>query len=184
MAKVLTLSGSVREGSHNLKLQRAMDTYFAEAGYEVEHGDLGAFDLPIFQEGLKSDAAADVQKLVDLVNSADLVFIATPEYNGGLPPVLVNATTWISLEKGMFADRVWAIGGVSNGKYGTIAALNHLRDCISKMGGFVLPGLLGIGPASEAFDADDALVDPVAQRKISRMIDAAQKLVPSGATTA
>jgi len=47
---------------------------------------------------------------------------------------------------------VFGIGGVSSGKYGTIFALSHLRDSLSKIGALVVPTLLGLALAAMLFD--------------------------------
>lgn len=172
MARALTLSGSVRAGSHNQKLQYFVGKKLEAAGFEVVQGDLGAFDLPIFNADLEPDhVPADAEKLAELMRSADVIFIATPEYNGGLPPILVNAITWVSRSRPVpFRGRLWGIGGVSTGKYGAIFALNHLRDGLTKMGALMVPGLLGVGPAASVFDEDDMLIDEAALRKVDQMI--------------
>ena len=61
---------------------------------------------------------------------------------------------------------------MSSGKYGTVSALSHLRDTISKVGALVVPGMLGIGPASEAFDENGNPVEQSVNAKIDQMITA------------
>lgn len=169
MKKALTLSGSIRAGSFNQKLQAHLDQELIAAGFEVTSISLGDYKLPIFNEDI--DPPHDVQKLADLMREQDIIFVATPEYNGSLPPVLVNAITWLSTNRpSIFQNRVWGIGGVSAGKYGAISALSHLRDSISKMGAIVAPGLLGIGPASQAFDEDGKLVDTAALKRVEQLM--------------
>ena len=99
------------------------------------------------------------------------VFIATPEYNGGVPPLLVNTVTWISRQKpSPFRHAVFGIGGVSSGKYGTIWSLSHLRDSLTKVGTLIVPTLLGIGPAETAFDDKGDPVEPAIIRKVETMV--------------
>src|SRR5690606_32163029 len=97
--------------------------------------------------------------------------IATPEYNGGVPPLVVNTVTWLSRQKpSPFRHAVFGIGGVSSGKYGTIWSLCHLRHSLTKVGTLIVPTLLGIGPAEEAFDANGDPVEPAIIRKVEQMV--------------
>jgi len=124
-------------------------------GVAVNALELGTFPMPIFNEDLEPDAVPDsAPRLAELFRTHDIVFIATPEYNGGVPPLLVNVLTWLSRQKPSPLRRaVFGIGGVSSGKYGTLWAQSHLRDQLTKLGALVVPTLLGIGPATQAFDA-------------------------------
>ena len=172
MLTALTLSGSIRQGSYNKKLQAHMDRQLAAAGVAVNSIDLADFPMPIFNEELEAEHTPETaRQLAELWRTHDIVFIATPEYNGGLPPLLVNTVTWLSRQKpSPFRHAVFGIGGVSSGKYGTIFGLSHLRDSLSKIGALVVPTLLGIGPAKEAFDEAGELVEPAITRKIDQMV--------------
>ena len=172
MPTALTLSGSIRRGSQNQKLQHHVGRKLEAAGVTVTAIDLGHFDMPIFNEDLEPDNVPEAAgRLAELWRSHDIIFIATPEYNGGLPPLLVNALAWLSRQKpSPFRHAVFGIGGVSSGKYGTIWALSHLRDSLSKVGGLVAPGLLGIGPDEAAFDASGDLVEPAIVRKVDQLV--------------
>ena len=172
MPTALTMSGSIRQGSHNRRLQAHMGRQLEAAGVAVTAIDLGDFDLPIFNEDLEAAAVPEgAVRLAELWRSHDIIFIATPEYNGGLPPLLVNAVTWVSRQRpSPFRHAIFGIGGVSSGKYGTIWALSHLRESLSKVGALVVPTLLGIGPAEDAFDVNGDFVEPAIVRKIEQMV--------------
>jgi NAD(P)H-dependent FMN reductase len=172
MKTALTLSGSIRQGSWNRVLQRHMGRKLAEAGVEVTELDLGDFPMPIFNEDLEPDHVPEAAgRLAELWRSHDIVFLATPEYNGGVPPLVVNTITWLSRQRpSPFRHAVFGIGGVSSGKYGTIWSLSHLRDSLSKVGTLVVPTLLGIGPAETAFDASGAPLEPAIAAKVDQMV--------------
>jgi chromate reductase len=172
MKTALTLSGSIRTGSINRRLQAHMDRKLAAAGVEVTSLSLADFPMPIFNEDLEPDHVPEAApRLAELFRSHDIVFIATPEYNGGLPPLLVNTIAWLSRQRpSPFRHPVFAIGGVSSGKYGTIFALSHLRDTLSKIGALVVPTLLGIGPDEQALDAEGNPTEPAIQRKIDQIV--------------
>src|SRR5690606_24072269 len=140
-----TLSGSIRKGSYNRVLQRHMGKKLSEAGVAVTELDLGDFDMPIFNEDLEAEHTPDsARELAELWRSHDIIFIATPEYNGGSAPLMVNTITWLSRQRpSPFRHAVFGIGGVSSGKYGTIWSLSHLRDSLTKVGALIVPTLMG-----------------------------------------
>lgn len=172
MPTALTLSGSIRKGSYNRLLQAHVGAKLEAAGVAVNAISLGDFDMPIFNEDLEPDNVPEAAfRLAELWRSHDIVFIASPEYNGGIPPLLVNSLAWLSRQKpSVFRHAVFGIGGVSSGKYGTIFSLSHLRDSLSKVGALVVPTLLGIGPAEEALDADGIPVEPAIIRKVDQIV--------------
>jgi chromate reductase len=172
MITALTLSGSIRKGSVNRMLQEHVGQKLAAAGAVVTAIDLGDFPMPIFNEDLEPDNVPEAAiKLAELWRNHDVIFIASPEYNGGLTPLLVNTLAWLSRQKpSPFRHAVFGIGGVSSGKYGTIWGLSHLRESLSKVGGLVAPGLLGIGPDETAFDEQGAPVEPAIIRKVDQLV--------------
>jgi len=151
----ITLCGSLRKDSINEPLRRLMSNKLREAGVEVTDLDLHDFDMPIFNQDIEDagETPEAAKRLADMFRSYDIVFIASPEYNGGVTPLIVNMISWVSREKpNPFKHAVFGIGGVSDGKYATIFALSHLRDSLSKLGALVVPTLLGIGPYPDVFD--------------------------------
>ena len=172
MKTALTLSGSIRKGSYNRILQQHMGRKLTQAGVAVTEISLGDFDMPIFNEDLEPDHVPEAAvKLAEMWRSHDIVFIASPEYNGGVPPLLVNTITWLSRQKpSVFRHAVFGIGGVSSGKYGTIWSLSHLRDSLTKVGTLIVPTLLGIGPAETSFDENGDPVEPTIIRKVDQMV--------------
>ena len=172
MVTALTLSGSIRRGSQNMRLQAHMDKKLEAAGVSVTSIDLSDFAMPVFNEDLEAGQTPETAvQLSALWRSHDIVFIASPEYNGGLTPLLVNTITWLSRQKpSPFRHAVFGIGGVSSGKYGTIWGLSHLRESLTKIGTLVVPTLLGIGPAEGAFDEKGDPTEPAIIRKVEQMV--------------
>ena len=172
MPKALTLSGSIRQGSLNQLLQAHIGRQLTAAGVDVTAISLADFPMPIFNEDLEPDNIPEAAgRLAALWREADIIFIASPEYNGGIPPLLVNTLAWLSRQRpSPFRHAVFGIGGVSSGKYGTIFSLSHLRDSLSKVGALVVPTLLGIGPAEDAFDVNGDFVEPSIIRKVDALV--------------
>ncbi|MDB5540162.1 MAG: NADPH-dependent reductase [Devosia sp.] len=168
----ITLCGSLRKDSINEVLRRHMSAKLRDAGVVVTDLDLADFAMPIFNQDLEAEHTPEAAKrLADLFRTHDIVFIATPEYNGGITPLIANVVAWISRQKpSPFRHAIFGVGGVSDGKYATIFALSHLRDSLSKVGALVVPTLLGIGPYADVFDADGNPTESGIQWKVGQMV--------------
>ena len=63
---------------------------------------LEEFDLPLFTPGLEesyknsNSFPEDIRKVKDLLVSSDALIWCSPEYNGGISPILTNTIAWIS----------------------------------------------------------------------------------------
>ena len=169
----LTICGSLSSDSINEVFRRHMSQKLREAGVEVTDLDLRDYDMPIFSLDIEKagNTPEAAKQLADMFRSYDIVLIISPEYNGGVTPVIVNLVSWVSRQKpNPFKHAVFGIGGVSDGKYATIFALSHLRDSLSKLGALVVPTLLGLGPYPDVFDADGNPNESNIQWKVGQTI--------------
>jgi NAD(P)H-dependent FMN reductase len=100
----------------------------------------------------------NAQKLARLIAAHHGVFIATPEYNHSLPPLLKNTIDWISrivpAQSGIkYRHKVYAIGATSDGPIGGARALIDLRKVIATgLGAIVVPNKIEVSRAQDAFD--------------------------------
>ncbi len=169
----ITLCGSLRTGSINEVLRKHLSGKLREAGVDVTDLDLKDFDMPIFNQDIEDagNSPEAANRLADLFRSKDIVLIVSPEYNGGITPLIANVIAWTSRTKpNPFKHAIWGIAGVSDGKYATIFALSHLRDTLSKVGALVAPTLVGLGPFDEAFDAAGNPTESNIQWKVGQMV--------------
>ena len=67
------------------------------------------------------------------------IFIASPEYNASVTPLLKNSLDWVSRVRegkeaplAVYKDRAFAIGGASNGGYGAMRSLMALRQVLEQ----------------------------------------------------
>ncbi len=173
MTKALTLSGSIRKGSLNTLLQRDMSRRLRARNVDVTEIDLDDYPLPVFNEDLEAgDMPEAAIALGKLFAEADIVFIASPEYNAGMTPLLVNTLTWISRQKGRpFRQAVFGMGGVSSGKLSTVVSLTHLRDTLTKVMALCAAIDIRVGPGEDAFDADGQLIDDMAISRADMLAD-------------
>ena len=168
----ITLCSSLRKGSINEILRRHMSAKLREAGVAVTDLDLKDFEMPVFNQDLEAEHTPEAAKrLADLFRTHDIVLLITPEYNGGITPLIANTIAWISRQKpSPFRHAIFGIGGLSDGKYATIFGLSHLRDSLSKVGALVVPTLLGLGPWPDVFDADGNPNEANIQWKVGQMV--------------
>jgi NAD(P)H-dependent FMN reductase len=172
MTTAVTLSGSIRKGSYNLILQHYVSQKLREAGVDVNAISLADYPMPVFNEDLEPDHVPEAAgRLAQLFGAADIIFIASPENNAGATALIVNTISWLSRQKhGQFRHAVFGIGAVSSGKYGGINGIGHLRDTLSKLGALLAPTLLGIGPASTAFDENGVPSEENVRTKVDQMV--------------
>lgn len=168
----VTLSGSIRTGSLNQRLQQIVGEKLAEAGASVNAISLADYPMPVFGEDLEAEHTPPAAgELAELFREADIIFWATPEYNGGVAALTKNTIDWVSRQKpSPWRHAIWGIGAVSSGKYSGVVGLAHLRDILSKQGALIVPTLLGIGPSSSAFDADGNLTEENIRRKVDQIV--------------
>src|SRR5687767_6556975 len=113
MLTAITLCGSLRKDAINEVLRRHMSQKLREAGVEVTDLSLADFEMGLFSQDLEAEHTPEAaRRLADQFRTHDIVFLATPEYNGGLPPLVVNTIAWVSRQKpNPFRHAVWGIGG-------------------------------------------------------------------------
>jgi NAD(P)H-dependent FMN reductase len=76
----------------NRKALQAAKRFAAELGAQVDEIDLKEVALPIYDEDVQTAGFPEpVRKLKQAVESADLLLIATPEYNYSISAALKNA---------------------------------------------------------------------------------------------
>src|SRR5690242_14364726 len=116
------------------------------------------------------------------------VFIASPEYNASVSPLLKNAIDWVSRvrERGdqpyaAFRDRVFALASASPEPLGGARGLLALRQILELgCGALVLPEQVIVPNAETAFDDLDNLKDArqadALKTQARRVVEVAQQL--------
>ncbi|MBA2518001.1 MAG: NAD(P)H-dependent oxidoreductase [Solirubrobacterales bacterium] len=158
--RILGISGSLRRGSHNRRLLRAAENALPPGADLVEWDGLAR--LPAFDEDEENSPDESVRDLLDAIESADALLIATPEYNASFPGALKNALDWASrpFPDNVLRDKPVAVMGASTGLFGAVWAQADTRKVLKASGAHVLEGELPVGMADSAFDDDDHLLDP------------------------
>src|SRR6266446_3025294 len=173
--KILVIPGSLRSGSHNVRLATLAAKELSLAGAEVIRLSLADYPLPIYDADLaRSALPPEALSLKQLVCAHRGVFIASPEYNASVTPLLKNAIDWISTvrEPGepmlvAFQNRAFAIGAASPGRSGGMQSLLALRQVLAVgCRALVIPEQVTVPNAADAFDEADQLKDTRAAEQL------------------
>jgi len=161
--RVLGISGSLRQDSHNTELLRAAAALLpSEAEFEVWEGlkAIPPYDADD-DDGLESRPES-LRSLADAVDWADVVLFSTPEYNHSIPGALKNALDWLSrpLAESPLRSKPVAVVGASTGLFGAVWAQAELRKVLGAIGARVSDRELPVGLAADAFNAEGRLADP------------------------
>src|SRR5947207_9629296 len=136
---VLTICGSLRKGSYNAMVQRALPG-LAPANMTLKPAPSFA-GFPIYNADIQTSSGfpAEVDALADAIRAADGVIIVTPEYNFSIPGGLKNAIDWVSrLPNQPFAGKPIALQSASPGPLGGGRVQYDLRRAMVFLDAFVL----------------------------------------------
>jgi chromate reductase, NAD(P)H dehydrogenase (quinone) len=188
--KILVIPGSLRTGSHNVRLAAAAAYEFAQAGADVTRISLGDFPLPIYDADLqaKSGVPKNAVNLRRMIAAHHGILFVTPEYNSSVPALVKNTIDWITrvqdaheLRGQVFRERPFAIAAASAGRLGGTRALAALRLILSACHATVIPNQLALSFADQAYDDMDRLKNPAdieaLQALVRQLIDVSQHMM-------
>jgi chromate reductase, NAD(P)H dehydrogenase (quinone) len=167
--KILVFAGSVRSGSYNARLAALAAKEFTQAEADVTLISLADYPMPLYDGNLEaaSGPPENAFKLKRLMGLQHGVFIASPEYNASITPLLKNTLDWVSRVRegkerplAAYKGRAFALGAASNGTYGGMRSLMALRQVLELgCGALVIPEQVAVREAASAFDEEDNLKD-------------------------
>lgn len=189
-AKILVFAGSFRTGSFNAKLAALAAKELAFIDAEVTHISLADYPMPLYNGDLEQSSGQpeNAHKLKRLMVSHNGIFIASPEYNASITPLLKNSLDWVSRIRennepplAAFHNRVFALGAASNGTLGGMRSLIALRQVLELgTGALVLPEMISVRAAATAFDDNDNLRDEgltkLLKSVVQRLVDVARQV--------
>jgi chromate reductase, NAD(P)H dehydrogenase (quinone) len=165
--KILVFAGSIRTASYNTRLAALAAKELALLNVDVTRISLLDYPLPLYHGDLEAEQGMpqNAVKLKQLFGVHHGVFIASPEYNASITPLLKNTLDWISRVReapepplAAYRHRVFALGAASNGTYGGYRSLVALRHVLELgCGALVLPDQIAVNEAASAFDDLDNL---------------------------
>ena len=163
MSHILIISAT---SDLNLDLAKDLQVLLSDLGQEAEILELEKLKLPLF--GSENRPATDTaEKLTDQIISASAFIVCAPEYNGGVPPILSNAITWITVQTKNWRDAF-------NGKWALISThsagsgyrfLTAFRSQLEYLGSNVLARTIAVSD-EKPLDKDSA------KRILQGLIDA------------
>ncbi|MFN8016327.1 MAG: NADPH-dependent FMN reductase [Acidimicrobiia bacterium] len=174
--KIVGISGSLRTGSLNTKLLHACRKFLPNNVEFVE----GSIDLPLYT-GNEDEYPESVEKLRELVHSADALFITCPEYNWNMSTPLKNAIDWLSLggKDAPINNHVVGLAGVGGGRLGSVRAQMAVRSTLLHNKVWVVPGPeVLIAPNENTFDENGDLTDPIAIKLVKDVLDELVRVAP------
>ncbi|MBV9559222.1 MAG: NAD(P)H-dependent oxidoreductase [Bradyrhizobium sp.] len=188
--RILVIPGSLRTGSHNVRLAAAAAHEFAQAGVGVTRISLADFPLPLYDGDLQAKSGVPKQavNLKRMMGTHHGVLIVTPEYNASVPPLLKNAIDWVTRVQEpqeargqVFRERPFAIAAASEGRLGGTRALAALRLILSACQATVIASQLALSFADQAYDEMDRLKNPAdteaLKALVRQLIDVSQRMI-------
>jgi chromate reductase, NAD(P)H dehydrogenase (quinone) len=179
--KILVIPGSLRSASYNIRLAAVATKELTIAEADVTRISLADYRLPLYDADLvaKEGPPANAVQLKKLLAAHRGIFIASPEYNASITPLLKNAIDWISVVRdpgevqlAVFQNRAFAIGGASPGRSGALNSLLTLRQVLSiGCRAFVVPEQVAIPNAEQAFNDRDELTDARAAGQLKTVLN-------------
>jgi chromate reductase len=172
MVRILGISGSLRQGSHNTSLLRAAASALPP-GVELEVYD-GLRELPPYDADFDTQPPDPaVARLREAIAAADGVLIATPEFNGSIPGALKNALDWASrpFPENALRGKPVAVIGASTGLFGAVWAQAETRKVLDIIGADVIDRELPVGQAEMAFAADGGLLDAEQRAVLADLVE-------------
>ncbi|CCV04063.1 conserved hypothetical protein [Mesorhizobium metallidurans STM 2683] len=159
--KILVFAGSVRSGAYSGRTADVAQKELAMQGAEVTRISLIDYPLPILDEDLEKEKGIpeNAMRLGRLIAAHDGLLIATPEYNGSIPPLLKNSVDWVSRARKdgsrsfrPLAGKVAGLCSSSKGNFAGIRCINHLRAVLVRCQMEVVTPECSVSEGGNAFD--------------------------------
>lgn len=174
MAKLIGLSGSLRQGSFNTALLRAA-AGMMPTGSELQVRTIRG--IPLYDADLEAAEGIPpaVADLKEAIAAADGLILATPEYNNSIPGVTKNSIDWLTRPpadiKRVFGNKAVALVGATPGGFGTILSQNEWLPVLRYLG--TKPwfgGRLLVSHAHTLVDASGNLTDDKTREQLKQFL--------------
>ncbi|HEX2841634.1 NAD(P)H-dependent oxidoreductase [Hyphomicrobium sp.] len=178
--KLLFFSGSARAASHNKRLAELGAEIASANGLAATFADLGDYPMPLYDADLQAleGIPENAKKFEALMKVHTGIFIACPEYNASITPLLKNTLDWVSRVRtegeeplAVYKTRVFALGSASPGGMGGLRGVNTVRTVLELgLGALVLPDQFAVPKAAEAFEDNGHLKNKDSQENFKKLI--------------
>ena len=177
---VITICGSLRSGSYNGIVQRALPALAPEDLVVRPAPSFSEFPLYNADVQAASGFPGPVMALADAIRAADGVIIVTPEYNFSIPGGLKNAIDWVSrVPSQPFAGKPIALQSASPGPLGGGRVQYDLRRAMVFLDAFVLnrPEIFIGGCAGKIDEKTGAITDEATRNFLKQQLAAFVKFI-------
>ncbi len=170
--KILGISGSLREGSYNTALLKAVENILpSHIQFEMKSID----EIPLYNEDQDEiQKPGEVILLIESIRSSNAILFSTPEYNHCISGVLKNTIDWASRPafKSALESKPCGILAASKSPVGGARAQASLKNILSSTLSPVYPSVEYLLPnAHEMFNENAELTNQVAQRRLERYVN-------------
>ena len=151
MKKILIVSATKNS---NFALSKKLEKISTKLGANARTISLENFLLPLYVNNLETDIKNQneetINKLSKYFIETDGIIFCAPEYNGSIPPIVVNAIAWISVTTENWRDgfnNKIALICTSSGGPG-MKFLSSMRLQLEHLGSIVLPRTISINKSN------------------------------------
>lgn len=170
-ARILGVSGSLREGSNTLILVNKTLEFAREMGADAHLLDLRDYPLPLYEAHVGYKEHAHVPKVIELVAQCDAILLGSPEYHGSMSGAMKNFMDFLYRE---FAGKVVGMVSATGGSQGS-GCFDNMRASIHACHGWALPYVTSAN--GRDFDENHEIINA---RTIDRLRRTARDLVHYG----
>lgn len=135
MARILGVSGSLRDGSNTLTLVNKTLEFAREAGAETRLLDLREYPLPLYEAHDSYGDNVMVNSVIKVVDDCDALVLGSPEYHSCMSGAMKNFMDFLYRE---FAGKVFGLVSATGGSQG-IGCFDNMRAAVHACHGWVLP---------------------------------------------
>ena len=170
--KIAIVSGSARLGRQTPKAVNHL-AKILESNDQVEKVtilDVAEYNFPIMLErrGRNPNPPERLDEFGDILDEADALVFASPEYNGSFSGALKNTTDYFYKE---YSKKPIGILMVSGGMRGGINASHDLQKYILSIGAFPMPYKLLVANVTKIFDETGKLTDEGTDASFKKFVD-------------
>ncbi|HET6329570.1 MAG TPA: NADPH-dependent FMN reductase [Holophagaceae bacterium] len=156
--KFVVIGGSLRQASFNRRLMDLAAKLLEAEGHTVLRIEGADLEMPLINpdKPVPEQAAAIGAALLE----ANGAFLASPEYNLGMPAHLKNVLDWTSrIQPNPWKGLPVLLACATPGAFGGHRGLMPWRTSLSALGAFVCPSVVGVPHADKALAEPGQLAD-------------------------
>ena len=164
--------GSVRSARQGIKFARFLERKVGARGHDVTLIDPKELALPLldlrFSEYDEGTAPEPMQRIADILDSADGFIVVSGEYNGVIPPALSNLLDHYLPQ---YRRKPSALATYSAGSFAGTKVQVSLRLTLSQLGAAPIPATLVVPGVQNAFDDNGNALDDAYEGRADKFLE-------------